>query len=70
MGADIKLGDNISIAANSLVNKSVLQSNLLLVGTPSEIKKTSLPWYETKRDKDSCNPKISAIEKLKKEMNM
>jgi serine O-acetyltransferase len=70
MGENLKLGDNISIAANSLVNKSVLKSNILLVGSPAKIKKTYLPWYETKQDKASYNPKILAIKKLKKEINI
>lgn len=43
---NIKLGDNVQIAANSLVNKS-FGSGILLAGSPAEIKKESLgAWYE------------------------
>ena len=42
----LTLGDNVMVGANSLVNKS-FGSNVLLVGTPAEIKKENLkPWYE------------------------
>ena len=42
----LTLGDNVMVAANSLVNKS-FGSGVLLVGCPAEIKKQNLkPWYE------------------------
>ncbi|MET2984882.1 LbetaH domain-containing protein [Aureibaculum conchae] len=71
MGSDLKLGDSISVATNSLVNKSFSESNLLLTGSPVIIKKTSLPaWYNTERDKDQYMPKIEAIEKLRLSLNL
>lgn len=45
MGNEVELGNNISIAANSLVNKSFAGSNLLLVGMPAAIKKELPAWY-------------------------
>ncbi|PKA98765.1 serine O-acetyltransferase [Flavobacteriaceae bacterium MAR_2009_75] len=45
MGSDIELEDNISIAANSMVNKSYSGSNLLLVGMPGTVKKNLPAWY-------------------------
>ena len=42
----LTLGDNVMVAANSLVNKS-FGSGVLLVGSPAHVKKQELrPWYE------------------------
>lgn len=43
--AKVVLGDNVTIGANSVVNKSFPQGNVLLVGIPAEIKKESTAWY-------------------------
>lgn len=45
MGNEVELGNNISIAANSMVNKSFAGSNLLLVGMPAAVKKELPAWY-------------------------
>ena len=67
MGTKVKLDHNVSIATNSLVNKSVLQSNVLLVGNPAEIKKTIKPWYD---DGDEFMQKVKFIEKYKIEIKL
>lgn len=42
----ITLGNNVQISSNSVVNKSFVGDNLLLVGMPAFIKKTDIPiWY-------------------------
>lgn len=42
----LTLGDNVMVAANSLVNKS-FESGVLLVGSPAQVKRQGLKaWYE------------------------
>lgn len=62
------LGDNVVVAANSVVTKSFLDGNVLLVGMPAIVKKYIPDWYssldsETKR-------RVDAIENLKIEMGL
>ena len=65
---NITLGDNVSIAANSLVNKS-FEDNILLTGSPASIKRNNYPaWYE--RDGETYKNRVIAIEQLKKEMRL
>ncbi len=65
---EINLGNNISIAANSLVNKS-FGDNLLLAGSPATIKKNDyIPWYE--RDNKIFKERVNKIELLKNEMGI
>lgn len=67
MSSKLKLGDNVSIAANSLVNSSIPQNNVLVAGTPAQIKKESQPWYV--RDGIKYEERIQAIELLKKKFH-
>lgn len=39
------LGNNVTIAANSVVSKSCVEDNVLLVGMPAKIKKNRGAWY-------------------------
>lgn len=59
----ITLGNNVSIGAKSLVNKSFNNENILLTGSPASIKKQRPAWYieEGKSHKE----RVFAIEKLK-----
>lgn len=41
----VNLGDNISIGANSVVNKS-FGSNVMIAGAPAVFKKNASPWYD------------------------
>ena len=41
----VELGDNVTVGANSVVCKSIRQSNILLTGAPAAIKKDSPVWY-------------------------
>ena len=44
---DIAIADNITIGANSTVNKSCLEKNVILAGTPAKIVKMNYPnWLE------------------------
>lgn len=60
---DISLGDGVSISANSVVNKSVSMSNVLLVGCPAIVKKDSVPWYI--RDGEEYEKRVSWVKTLK-----
>ena len=65
---EFKLGDNVTVAAHSLVNKGA-DSNVLIAGTPASVKKESYPsWYE--RDGQSFENRVKAVLKLKEEMNI
>lgn len=68
MGANMRLGDNVSIASNSLVNKSINDSNVLLAGTPANIKTKSKAWYE--RDGIRYKKRVDRIEKLRIELGL
>ena len=64
----VKLGDGVTIAAHSLVNKS-FKGNTLIAGTPSEIKKENYSvWYESERDKARFSVYICEIEKIRKKI--
>lgn len=43
--SQIILGDNVMIGANSVVNKSFENGNVMIAGAPASIKKTSSAWY-------------------------
>ncbi len=58
----LRLGNNISIGANSLVNKSFEKDNLLIGGIPASIIKETEAWYI----RDHYEEKVEKIEKLKK----
>lgn len=67
--APLKLGNGVSIAANSVVTKSFEQDNLLLVGMPAEKKRESYDiWY--KRDGDEFLSRVKKIENLKNQMGL
>ena len=59
----LELGDNVMIAANSLVNKSFPHGHVLLVGSPAYEKGTREAWYSS----DTVyNNRVAMIERLKK----
>lgn len=64
----IKLGDNISIGANSLVNKSYEGNNALIGGMPAEYIKNSDAWYH--RDGVAYSERVNRVEKLKFEADI
>ena len=64
----LTLGNGVSVASNSLVNKSV-GSHVLLVDCPAHIKKEDYSfWWE--RDGETYLQRVSIVEKLKKQMNI
>lgn len=60
----VELGENVTVGANCTVNKSLAQGNVLLVGSPAEVKKESDAWYI--RDSETFRKRIAEIEWLKK----
>ena len=44
--SEITLGNNISVGANSVVNKSYTGNNALIAGAPAHFIKEQKPWYE------------------------
>lgn len=64
MGA-IQLGDGVSVASQSLVNKSCGENNVLLAGTPAIVKKKTTIWYE--RDGKLYSDRVNKIEKIKEQ---
>lgn len=64
----IILGNNVSIAANSVVNKSFNEDNVLLVGAPAFIKAGTKAWYE--RDGGEYALKVKHVEKLKEKYGL
>ncbi len=63
----IQLGNNVSIGANSVVNKS-FDSNIMIAGSPARIIKDAEAWYV--RDGESYYRKVQLIEELKNRMNL
>ena len=59
----IKLGNNVSIGANSVVNKSFEEDNIMIAGAPAKKIKSSEAWYI--RDGRMYQERIQKIENLK-----
>ena len=66
-GGDV-LGDNIVIAANSVVTKSFPDGNALLVGMPAIPKRNLTDWYSSLRTESKR--RVDAIENLKIEIGI
>ena len=68
MVGPLTLGDNVTVAANSLVNKS-FGSNVLLAGSPATVKRQQYKsWYE--RDGQIYIDRRATVESLKKQMDL
>lgn len=63
---DIDLGDNISVGANSVVNKSFIEEGILIAGVPAVKKRINGHWY----DSPSFQERVNKIEALRHEMNI
>lgn len=64
----VVLGDNVTVAANSVVTKSFPEGNVLLAGMPATVLKPSEPWYI--RDGKTFTEKVERIEELKLKLNL
>ncbi|MDM1012200.1 hypothetical protein QTJ00_08715 [Clostridium perfringens] len=63
---DIRLGNNVTVGVNSVVNKSFEENNLFLVGMPAMVKKDSVEWYI--RDGEEYCRRVNMCENLKKQL--
>lgn len=61
----MELGDNITIAANSVVTKSFTDSNILLTGMPAIEKSKRKPWWE---DDEPFTTRHQQCEELREKM--
>lgn len=66
--AKMTLGNNVSIAANSVVTKSYVMDDVLLAGVPAIVKAPMSAWYI--RDGETFKNRVEKVERLKKEMNL
>lgn len=67
MTSPITLGDNVSVGANSVVNKS-FHSDCLIAGAPANMIKEAKAWYI--RDGERFTERVRKIEELKTKMNL
>lgn len=66
--SEVTLGDYVSIGANSVVNKSFLDNNVLIAGIPARIIKEESPWFM--RDGKLFEERVARIELLKSKMGL
>ena len=64
----VSLGDNISVGANSVVNKSFANGNVMIAGAPAIIIKPMDAWYV--RDGQSFSERVKNVENLKNRMKL
>ena len=64
----LTLGNNISIGANSVVNKSFNEDNVMIAGAPAQIIKKTESWYN--RDGEVYKDRVKKVEELKYKMNL
>ena len=64
----IEIGDNVSVGANSVVNKSFKEGNIMIAGAPARQIKPMDAWYI--RDGKSYVDKVKAVESLKIKMEL
>ena len=64
----VTIGDNISVGANSVVNKSFVEGNSMIAGAPAKVIKPTDAWYI--RDGQLYNERVKMVEKLKHEMEL
>lgn len=64
----IRLGDNVTVAAHSLVNRSC-DGSVLIAGAPAMVKRVNQPaWYNTERERERFGVLIKKIEILRKKI--
>lgn len=61
------IGDNVTLSANSLLNKSFPEGNVLLVGSPAISKIARTAWWS---GSDIYKKRVLQVEELKREINI
>ena len=69
MTSKVVLGDNVTVAANSVVTKSFPEGNVLLTGAPASIRKPEVAWYLIQQEGD-YQKRVEAIECLRSKMGL
>ena len=64
----VTIGDNVSVGANSVVNKSFIEGNMMIAGTPAKYIKPMDAWYVM--DGKVYADKVKAVEILKEKMKL
>ena len=64
----VRLGNGISIGANSVVNKNFEKDHIMIAGTPAKEIKNMQPWYI--RDGEKFHQRVLACERLKEQMHI
>lgn len=64
----IEIGDNVSVGANSVVNKSFTEGNMMIAGAPAREIKSMDPWYI--RDGKLYLERVKAVENLRLKMGI
>lgn len=62
------IGDNVSVGANSVLNKSFPEGNVMVAGAPAKIIKPEVAWYI--RDGKTYQNRVDTIEKYKREIGL
>ncbi len=65
--SNIILGNNVSVGANSVANKSY-GDNILIAGVPAKEIKVSEAWYD--RDGEKYSNRVKRIEELRKSFSL
>ena len=64
----IRIGDGVTVAAHSLVNKS-FDGNVLIAGAPAYVKRNEQPaWYDTDRDRERFSKYMEQIDIIRKKI--
>lgn len=68
MTSKCKIGDNVSVGSNSVVNKDFEDGNKMIAGAPARIIKDAEPWYV--KDGSAYVSKVEKIEELRRKMKL
>jgi serine O-acetyltransferase len=63
---EVTIADNVTISANTMVNKSFLNKNMLIGGTPAKELKDRKAWFELENERFGA--RVADINKLYKSM--
>ena len=66
----VVLGDNVSLAAGSVLNHSYSAGNVTLAGSPASAKKQSEAWYLGAWDNSLWKERVKMVEKLKADIGI
>lgn len=64
----VTIGDNVSVGANSVVNKSFIEGNSMIAGAPAKVIKPMDAWYI--RDGQLYSERVKIVENLKHKMKL